>query len=187
MTHPSRTFIFGIPALLALGACGVISDNPDYNQQAIDGARLLNQFAALPITPPSSVPDTGSATYFGIAGFTYDDVLATDEQYDLLADVEVTADFDANSVSGRMSSFNSVDGNVSGSLDIKNGAIVGNVFTADAVANLGLPDGVTQNIDMDVNGLFRAAGAGAVAGTGNGTYTNSDNTSGDIYVSFGAD
>lgn len=172
--------------LTSMTAC-IGTDNPDFNQQARDGLQLINSFNELPVTPAGNIP-TGSSTYTGVAGFNLDTLAVQGDQFELLADLEITADFDTNDITGNLSSFNTPDGNGTGTINLTNGAIVGNAFAVDANGNVGLPEGDSILLEVDMNGVFRGAAANAVTGNGSGSYTlESNGTSGPIFVQFGAD
>lgn len=187
MTHPSFRLTVIAAALSGLSAC-IGTDNPDFNQQAIDGAQLIGSFQGRQLTPLADMPGTGRATYTGVAGFNLDQPGSTLNPFELLADLEVVSDFDTNEVTGDLSSFNTPDGPGTGTIPLTNGEIVGNALVMDANGQIGLPDGDSMAINADLAGVFRGNGAAVVVGSGDGSYTmqNSGDT-GELFVQFGAD
>ena len=186
-----RTFPLGLTgsllAITALGGC-LGSDNFDFNKQAIEAAGLIRDFQDLSATTLDGMPDQGSVQYTGVASFSYDTQLQSDDptSFDLLSDVSLTADFDTNDVTGSFTSFNSRDGGVDGTIELEDGAVAGNLMAANATGTI--TDGDTAiDLSFDVNGIFRGEDGQAISGGMVGSYTPEGGETGELFGLFGAE
>jgi hypothetical protein len=181
----TRTYtLFGAGlAMTLLGGC-LGTENPDFNKQGIEAVRFINQLEDLPET--AEMPTTGSVEYRGVAAFTYDAPLSdANPGVDLFADMTMTADFDTNSIEGTIDSFNSPNGNVSGTVDVTDGAIVSNIMQANGSGTI--VDGDTSTaLTLDLTGQFRDEDGSVVTGVISGEYTEGE-TVGDVFGTFGVD
>ena len=182
---PRAAGALALGGLVALAACDEV--NLDYNRQAIDVATRLVAIDALPPTETANLP-SGTATYTGVAAFSYDAPLQTGgtTNFDLLSDISITADFQTNGISGSLSNFNAPDSAMSGTIDLTNGALAGNVLEADAIGTIS--DGTTDvDLDLTLLGGFRGEDGTAIFGAAAGTYATSDGQDGTVFGGFGAE
>jgi hypothetical protein len=167
-----------LTSLLGLTACGggdgVINGSDftmapvTFSSLATTGTTLANQVDRLDITPIRNMPTSGTARFDGVGAYsasesTFEGVI---ENPDTLSKVSFDANFAKSTIQGRAYDFKSADGGaVTGSLNISNGVIDDNTFTADIggrLNNRGVP--VTYN--GDVAGAFAGSKANALAGVG---------------------
>lgn len=191
MFDTTRT-LFGTGPLLGTGLALTLlsgclgTENPDFNQQALDGLAFVNQLETLPETQPEDLP-TGTVAYDGVVSLTYDAPLSNSNPgTDLFADMTLTADFDTNDIAGEITSFNSPQGNVAGTVDVTDGAIAGSLMQANAIGTV--VDGDNSiDLDLDVAGQFRGTTGTAITGVISGTYTPEGGSEGDVFGSFGVE
>lgn len=155
---------------LGLAGCGG-SDGIDPSvsfQTRADAAQLIyDQTATMTTTPVANMPDTATASYRGVAS-----ALASLPDGDieaLYADVNMTADFGADSISGRLRNWqgNTV-GAIGGSLVLSAGSITDNEWAAMAAGTLSA-DGEAGDVSVAMSGEFLGPDAGALNGTFTGT------------------
>lgn len=184
MFSTTRTLFGAGLAMTLLGGC-LGTENPDFNKQGIEAVRFINQLEDLPVT--SEMPTTGSVEYRGVASFTYDPLPSQDDPgVNLFADMTLTADFDTNSVEGQIDSFNSPNGNVSGTVDVTGGTIISNTMRANGSGTI--VDGEDSTVlDLNLAGEFRDEDASVVTGLITGTYETNGAETGAIVGSFGVD
>lgn len=175
----------GLVTVTSLSGC-LLTQNRAFNQQALDGAQLINEVNALPFVSQSDMPDTGSATYTGVASLNYDERLDVgDENNDYNAEVTLEANFGSSDLTGEMTNFQSPNGAVDGTLDLENGAVIDNFVDGDFVGTIE-DDGESIDLSVDIDGVFRGDGTGepaAISGDLDGDYTTA-NDSGNIFGSY---
>ena len=163
------------------------TDNRAFNQLGQEGTEFLEGVSGLPVTSASAVPTSGSVSYQGVAGFVYDEpVVVGSTYYDLLADVQITASFASNTVTGSISQFNSPEGAVSGTVPVTDGVISGGFVAANATGTI-VDGGTVVALDLDMAGVFRGDQAQAITGSANGSYTPEGGATGQIFGVFGVD
>ncbi|SMY07087.1 hypothetical protein [Flavimaricola marinus] len=188
MLRKSTSLIGTGIAMTLLGGC-LGTENPDFNKQAIEAVQFVNQLEDLPATDPEMMPqdNSGNVEYRGVAAFNYDvPVTSANPGADLFADMSLTADFENNDISGSITSFNSANGNVSGTVDVTDGAIVQNLMAANGNGDI-VDDGTTIALDLDLDGQFRGETGTAITGAITGSYTPEGESQGDIFGTFGVD
>lgn len=182
-----RSIIFKVVgtglALTLLGGC-LGTENPDFNQQAVDALRFINDLEDLPVTAADDLP-SGTVAYSGLASFNYD-APRTADGVDLLADMTLTADFDTNRVEGTIDRFNSPSGNVSGSVDVTDGAIVLNALQANGEGTIVEGDTSTE-LTFELLGQFRDTDGSVATGEIEGTYSSDDGSEGALFGNFGVE
>lgn len=154
----------GIGGILTLTVSACASPKPNtLDETDLENARNLAEDLddVLVPTNPGEMPDNGTATYTG--GMA----TAPDVETGIIGEMEMTADFDAGTVSGNASNVNIlVDGNsdiesqmLTGTLDI-DGTITSTSMEASMTGDLG---GVIQGFsatfsaDMDLDGEFASS------------------------------
>ena len=152
----------GVILMLAVSACASPKPNT-LDETDLENAQNLAEDLGDVLVPtnPGDMPDNGTATYTGgMATAAY-------VETGIIGEMEMTADFDAGTVSGSASNVNLlVDGNsdiesqmLTGSLDI-DGTITGTSMEASMTGDLG---GVIQGFsatfaaDMDLDGEFASS------------------------------
>lgn len=167
-----------LTSLVGLTACGgsdgVVNGGDftaapvTFSSLATTGTTLANQVDRLEITPIGNMPTSGTARFNGVGAYsasesTFEGVL---ENPDTLSKVSFDANFAKSSIQGRAYDFKSADGGtVTGSLNISNGVIDDNTFTADIGGRLN-NRGVPVTYTGDVAGIFAGSKANALAGVG---------------------
>ena len=177
--NAKRTGVF-LLAALALGACGsgggvasgtsgTVSSTAAAREFASDisrGERLLDINAALAPTAPDMLPG-GRAVFDGQVGMVFGSAPATFQAADLVGDVDLIADFRTGTITGWLDDFNTRDGQrIRGDLDLRNGRITGNTFTADFTGRLSGAPAAPGNVTGAIDGTFLGAGTNGVSGTG---------------------
>lgn len=168
-----------IPAIFALSACGggsggVMTANTDFADRGVQAANLLADYGNEPLTQIANMPQ-GTFNYSGVAGFSFGNVsnqyIATNAEG--LADVNLQANFTNNTITGSLTNFVDYENTRgAGQVDLRNGTITGNEFTANAtgsVTYLGTPL-VAQGT---INGGFVGNNADALIGRFDGTWGGS--------------
>ncbi len=136
----------GVILLLSVAACAKPKSNTISQQDFIDLQNVYTEIEDLAVdTNPADMPDSGTATYNGyMTGSPSSDV-------DVVAELEITADFDAGTLDGSATNVNLLaDASsdletqvLTGTLDVT-GSFAGTVMTADVTGDLG---GSVQGFD----------------------------------------
>ena len=170
------------PTVLALSACssgggsdsGGADVSSEFATKGVQAANLIADYGDAPLTPVGNMP-TGTFVYEGVAGFNFGDVsneyIASNAE--ALADVTLQADFDNASISGNLTNFvDYTNTKAAGQVDLRNGTIAGNEFTADATGSAtynGNPLVVQGTVDGDFVGPSGNAAIGRIEGTWGGS------------------
>ena len=149
---------------------GTVPTSADYTALATEGVRIIGNHFESDFTNIASMP-TGSVQYNGVAAFRDDtndfDFIASNPQ--LLASTTLVANFEQNTINGVITDGVDAFGNTTtGSVNITNGQITGNVFVAN-LSGSGTFLGKTGTVSGDVGAGFVGSSADAVFGvmTGN--------------------
>lgn len=177
--------------LLLLSAIGVISAcdagifirvGNDYDEVEAEALALIDDVAALEDTAVEDMP-AGDAVYAGYFAGTVS-IGADDEN--VVGDLNLTADFDFETIDGSIDNLiGETEGGIAGSLDVFNGDIVLNGFSADidGTMTLGIED---YDIEGAALGTFKGDSADALEGIlGGDVYQGVDDV-GDISGSLAA-
>jgi hypothetical protein len=109
----------------------------------------------------------GRAAFDGKVAIVYGTGPASFEAADLLGDVDQNADFRTGTITGWLDDFNTKEGGrVRGDLDMRNGRITGNAFTADFDGRLTGAATAPGTVSGTLEGRFLGDGARGVEGTG---------------------
>jgi hypothetical protein len=183
---------FFLLAALALGACGSSGSNGggsgaassasgtvssteaarEFTSDLSRAKRLLDTNAALAPTAPDMLPG-GRAEFDGQVAMVFGTAPATFQAADLVGDVDLNADFRTGTITGWLDDFNTRDGQrIRGDLDLRNGQITGNAFTADFDGRLFDAPAAPGNVSGAIEGTFLGAGASGVSGTGTASTAN---------------
>ena len=197
----NRRFLWALmgASALALSACGGSSDGGSDDLGASQG-ETLDQYDDLrdlfddtqdgTLSTEDTSTRTGQATLTGAVELNDVD---DDANLDLVGDLSITADFDADTATGEATGFTvfdvdtgTVDSDVTGSLALSNAAISGTNFGADLGGTLGNL-GDEFDVDLELTGEFYDNnGDLVVAGTAEGTISDAGSTpSADDAVSGG--
>jgi hypothetical protein len=138
----------------------------EFTSDLSDARRLLDIHDGLAPTAPDMLPG-GRAYFDGQVAMVFGNAPATFEAADLLGDVDLEADFASGRIIGWLDDFNTRDGQrIRGDLDLRNGQIAGNAFTADFDGRLSGAPAAPGNVSGAIEGTFLGAGASGVSGTG---------------------
>lgn len=167
MTPISVRPIGAVLVALLLSGCGGSSSGPGSYEELLDTNQALSERLD-PDKLTDVMPTVGTATYSGATAFaTGEGRTAAYILYnaDLVSDLELLADFEANKITGSMTGFKSRDGRpVTGTVDLTNGGIAGNQLAAELSGTL-LIDGTPVNFaDGTMTGGFFEPDAGIVGG-----------------------
>lgn len=147
----------------ALSGC-LVTRNQDFNQAAREAIELADDLEDLDRVAPGDLPDSGTATYSGIATLNYDRMREIgSENNDYFADITFETDFGTGEVEGSMTNFESPEGEVDGQLVLVNGEVEGNGVDGDFEGTLN-DDGDEIEVDVDVDSSFLGDGVGDPAG-----------------------
>lgn len=157
--------------LAACGGSSTSSSGAGFAELGLKGANLVADWGDAAATPIGSMP-TGTFNYSGVAGFNYgnfsNSYIASNAE--AVADVNLQANFSSNTITGRITNFvDYTDTAGAGAIDLRNGVITGNGFSADAtgtVTYLGTPL-VAQG---QIAGAFVGPNADALLGRIDGTW-----------------
>jgi hypothetical protein len=153
----------------ASGASGTVSSAEAAREFASDlsrAERLLDINSALAPTAPDRLPG-GRAVFDGQVGMLFGTAPATFQAADLVGDVDLIADFRSGTITGWLDDFNTRDGQrIRGDLDLRNGQIAGNTFSADFTGRLSGGPAAPGNVSGAIDGTFLGAGTNGVSGTG---------------------
>ena len=131
----------------SLSGC-LLTRNQDFNQFASQGAQLLEDVGGRDELDASELPDTGSASYEGVATLNYDERLDVgNENNDYYSAIVFETDFESGNVQGTMSDFQSPEGAVGGQLVLVDGEVFGNGVRGDFAGTLD-DDGTDVEIDV---------------------------------------
>jgi hypothetical protein len=177
MLSPRLTFAFA--GALVLSACsgggGGGSDNDNapppvtFSSLTTDFDGLISTYGqGFPATQLVEMPATGTATYRGTA--LYSGTLT--QPANIIANpssasrVALTADFANSAMSGRLGDFRSVDPNtqISGTLDVVGGQIVGNLFDGRVEGALTVDGATADHTGATLFGSFLGSEYDAVSG-----------------------
>ena len=159
-------------AALSLAACG--SSGTSDLAQFDDEQALFDAIDNGELAEVDTSTRTGTATLNGAVGV---DVSNEEQEVEVVGNLTITADFDADTATGTASDFGAYDGDgnlldggdLGGSMDVTNGAISGTDFTADLDGTLvSEGDDFTFDLTMD-GGFYDNDGDLAVAGEVTGT------------------
>lgn len=147
-----------LSACLGSGGSGVASTSgsvegsaPNFEQMASDGRAMLQNLENTDETPVAAMPTTGTATYNGVAAFgdsADPEYLA--ENADILGRLQMEANFASETISGQIDNIrhiNDPEQPAAGSVQISNGTIDNNAFTADMSGHL-----IVENEEIVVTG-----------------------------------
>ena len=139
-----KTKLFAsLPVLALLAACGGGGTSAnfataDFATKGIQAANLVADYDSAPLTSIANMP-SGTYNYTGVGGFVFgnrtNEYIAT--QALALGDVKLQANFTTNTISGSLTNFvdyNNIPG--AGQVNLRNGVINGNVFSADATGSV---------------------------------------------------
>jgi hypothetical protein len=153
----------------ATGASGTVSSTEaarEFSSDLSRAQRLLDTNAALAPTAPDMLPG-GRAEFDGQVGVVFGTAPATFQAADLVGDVDLIADFRSGTITGWLDDFNTRDGQrIRGDLDLRNGQIAGNAFTADFDGRLTGAPTAPGNVSGAIAGRFLGAAASGASGTG---------------------
>jgi len=155
-----------------------------FDDQIVESLDFIRMREDLETTAPANMPTTGSAEYAGVAGFTYDTPATGVEDYDVMADVALTADFESGDVTGSFDNFNrSDDVDMDGELTVTEGAITDAALSGNAIGSF--VDGEEAELwDLELNGTFMGDHGEYAYGTADGTATNGGADSTNVYGEF---
>ncbi len=157
MSITKRTRNAGI-LILAVSACSTPLTSTITNEDLAEIQALNTAIEDLAVdTNPGDVPDNGTATYSGYM------TTSAGNDSNIVGDLNLTADFDAGTVSGTADNINLLlspnpdvnSQSLAGSLNVSNGTITGTAIAADLTGNLsGVASGLnaTLSADLDLNG-----------------------------------
>jgi hypothetical protein len=194
MKIPTMCVSLGI--LASLSACGGsgTSGGPSFSSLSSTGQSILSQYGSAPTTDVANMPQSGTATYRGVAAYSGD---SSDPAYlaahaQTLSQLELNADFGTSSISGRAYNFKTIrpGASVNGQIDI-NGTITGNTINATLTGSTqesfeSIQD-YTVNYSGNVQGEFVGSGAEAIRGTGSAIGDAGILGSATIYTLWGAE
>ena len=150
----------GALSLLALTACNSTT-SPSFVDMADTSESLLERYHPDDQTDCDDMPDSGTATYNGIAGLGQE---PNDNQ--VYAQLQLIADFDDSSIGGKLYNFrNDENERVAGKIDIGDygSSISGSTFNASLSGTLSYA-GDSTYYEGSIDGHFLGSGADAVQG-----------------------
>lgn len=182
---------------LSVGACGGggtgVSDQASFETLNVSAQGLLERHKSLSVTDIANMPDSGIATYRGVAAYSseYSDIDRIIKYAGTLSDLELSADFARSTLSGRVFNFKNFDATttVNGHLEV-NGTISGNSFSA-SIAGETLEiyhgDSVTVSYSGNVSGDFIDSNAESLRGSGSLTGDAGSQGTDNVWMAFSAD
>ena len=167
-----KTKLFAsLPVLALLAACGGGGTSANFATKGVQAANLVADYGSAPLTNIANMP-SGTYNYTGVGGFVFgnrtNEYIAT--QALALGDVKLQANFTTNRISGSLTNFvdyNNIPG--AGQVNLRNGVINGNVFSADATGSV-TANGIPLVVQADLVGGFYGNSANAVLGRMDGTW-----------------
>jgi len=167
-----KTKLFAsLPVLSLLAACGGGGTSANFATKGVQAANLVADYGSAPLTSIANMP-SGTYNYTGVGGFVFgnrtNEYIAT--QALALGDVNLQANFTTNTISGSLTNFvdyNNIPG--AGQVNLRNGVINGNVFSADATGSV-TENGIPLVVQADLVGGFYGNSANAVLGRMDGTW-----------------
>lgn len=185
---------------LALAGCGGGTDSVIFLQEYADAE---NEFDAIKSTSPTaSLPSGTSLTFNGLAGMTFDingasqasgfglgNVIQQGGDYLAVAHVEITANFDSGTFTGRLYNFDADEGHtIGGEIDITGGTIDGSSKISASLGDDNLTiDNKTASIDGTItDGYIVGTNGESLWGSHSSTFsygTVSGTLSGGLYAS----
>ncbi len=155
----------GIGVLLTSAACTTLTPTTISQQGMLDiRATIEDVTDAATDTNPAAMPDNGTATYSG--NFTtYRDASEWGTDANLVGDIDLTADFDAGTISGSASNINVLPDPdpdaqsqlLNGSLTVSNGLINNTGMAADLTGQLTgnfFDEATTLDAELELEGDF---------------------------------
>lgn len=184
---------FGCTALLSACGGGITSGGPSFDALGLSGQNFIDQYASVAVTDMENMPNSGTATYKGVAAYSsdYSDPDSIIAHAGSLSELELIADFTKSSISGRVYNFKNIDAtaNVEGQLEV-NGLISGNNFTATVngtTTETYLGDSAVVSYDGSASGNFIGTDSGAIRGTGSVVANAGAKGSGLVWFVWGAE
>lgn len=160
MLNKSLSLMGAVSMSLALSACG----SSDSFAKMEDRATALAVKYAEP-TATETMPTEGTATYKGYAGYS-DNPDA--ENADYMSNVTLNANFADATIDGSLTNFRDANNRkLAGSVDVTDGTIVDNEFSANLSGTLSQDD-ESGIVSGDMYGAFLGEGAEAVVGAMSG-------------------
>jgi hypothetical protein len=156
---------------LVLAACGGSSGSSSnggasYDSMYARGFALGDKIDDAPLTSLSGMPTEGRATYSGVAGFR---TSPESEDYDVVAEAALIANFNNQRVAGQLSNFRDDENNaIAGTVEIERDRLNGNEFTNTLSGTL-VADGEELVVDGQLTGGFAGPDAGFILGDITGT------------------
>lgn len=200
-TQFGRIALFG--AALALSGCSawdalfdVDTTNSDtdntsdettiasFDDQAISALDFMRDGENLAATGVSDMPTSGSVGYEGVAGFSYDERASGIEDYDVMADATIQANFSDGEVTGSFDNFNTYDDvDLDGELTITEGTITDNTMSGNAIGSF--VDGTDAEVwDLTINGEFLGNDGQNIYGSADGTISNGGSSETQVFGDF---
>lgn len=164
---------FGLFSVLAAcGSGGGDDDNPlaEYTQDSDRAVALVAETSMMRETDPSRMPTQGRADYDGVVGMAFGGQPASLSEARMIGDLDMTADFTNNRISGEMDDFNTRGGReIQGELRMTNGRISGSGFDSDISGRLTGGGRSPGNVSGNISGDFLGRNADAISGGGTAT------------------
>lgn len=184
----TRTLV-SVFALTALGACNGGGSDPveltpiqQYEERLDDALAFASDIDSLAGTRFSAMPDAGTAQFEGIAGLVIDRNPRADvDDYSLLGDAALTADFGAGTLTGSVTNMVSMQGNVLNPTPNRLEDVGGRINIGNVFSQIG-GEGMNPNeFDGNYSGLVTLNDEtyrinGSFAGRFQGTRVNNPNT-----------
>lgn len=143
-------------------AASAPSNNASFAQMYTHGERLIAKYDTPSTAPtrPDQMPKNATATYKGVAGFAGD----VDSDAEVMANVQVNANFANSTVNGRFDNFRTVDNQaLPGTVSMATTAISDNIYKSNINGSLNV-DGTAYAVTGQAVGAFANDGATATTG-----------------------
>ena len=168
MLNKSLSLMGAVSMSLALSACG---SSDSFAKMEDRGTALAAKYADT--APTAAMPEAGTATYKGYAGYSENPEAET---ADYMSNVTLNANFDDAKIDGSLTNFRDANnGKLAGSVDVTDGMIDGNGFSAALSGTLS-QGGESGAITGTMDGTFYGEGAEAVAGGMEGEITSGESS-----------